>query len=134
MFRCLTPFMPRNLPLGNGSLLINFDNNYNLRDIYWPHTGQELHTGGDISHTGIWVDGEFSWFDAPEWQRDLRYNTDTLVTHVTLTHPRLAIQVLFQDTVDFARPLFLRSINVKNLGGSTRQQIRLFFHYDWHIW
>ncbi len=40
--------MPRDLPLGNGKLLLNFDKHYNLRDIYWPHVGQELHTGVDI--------------------------------------------------------------------------------------
>jgi hypothetical protein len=36
--------MPRDLPLSNGELLINFDKSYNLRDIYWPHVGQQLHT------------------------------------------------------------------------------------------
>ncbi len=40
--------MPRDLPLGNGKLLLNFDKHYNLRDIYWPHVDQELHTGVDI--------------------------------------------------------------------------------------
>jgi GH15 family glucan-1,4-alpha-glucosidase len=58
--------MPRDLPVGNGSLLLNFDKSYNLRDIYWPHVGQELHTAGDISHTGVWVDGQFAWLDAAE--------------------------------------------------------------------
>src|SRR5579859_3877579 len=66
-------FMPRDLPLGNGKLLLNFDKSYNLRDIYWPHVGQELHTAGDISHTGVWVDGQFAWLDAPEWQREMVY-------------------------------------------------------------
>jgi GH15 family glucan-1,4-alpha-glucosidase len=60
--------MPRDLPLGNGRLLVNFDKSYNLRDIYWPHVGQDLHTAGDISHTGVWVDGQFAWLDAPEWR------------------------------------------------------------------
>ena len=45
--------MPRDLPLGNGTLHINFDTAYNLRDIYWPHVGQDLHTAGDISHLGV---------------------------------------------------------------------------------
>src|SRR5579884_4264901 len=65
--------MPRDLPVGNGSLLLNFDKSYNLRDIYWPHVGQELQTAGDISHTGVWVEGQFAWLDAPEWQRDMVY-------------------------------------------------------------
>ena len=89
--------MPRDLPLGNGRLLVNFDKSYNLRDIYWPHVGQELHTAGDISHTGVWVDGQFAWLDAPEWQRELGYDRETLVTHVTLTHPKLQLQLVFND-------------------------------------
>jgi hypothetical protein len=27
--------MPGDLPVGNGNLLINFDTNYNIRDIYY---------------------------------------------------------------------------------------------------
>ena len=124
--------MPRDLPLGNGSLLINFDKGYNLRDIYWPHVGQELHTDGDISHTGVWVSGQFAWLDASEWQRDLHYDQETLVTYVTFTHPTLQLRLVFHDTVDFTRPFFFRHITVTNLGTSTRE-IRLFFHYDWYI-
>lgn len=125
--------MPRDLPLGNGELLVNFDNNYNIRDIYWPHVGQELHTGGHISHTGIWVQGQFAWLDAPEWQRELIYEGETLVSRVTLYHPDLKLRLIFHDTVDFARPIFLRYVEVTNQADRSRE-VRLFFHYDWHIW
>src|SRR5216684_9119671 len=97
--------MPRDLPLGNGKLLLNFDKNYNLRDIYWPHIGQVLHTAGDISHTGVWVDGRFAWLDAPEWRREMVYEMETLVTKVTLVHPVLQLQLIFHDCVDFTRAL-----------------------------
>lgn len=125
--------MPRDLPLGNGKLLVNFDKNYDLRDIYWPHVGQELHTAGDISHTGIWIEGQFAWLDSPEWQREMIYDEETLVTHVTLKHPGLQIELLFNDTVDFNRAIFLRHVVVTNWSEHTRE-VRLFFHYDWHIW
>ena len=124
--------MPRDLPLGNGKLLINFDKSYNLRDIYWPHIGQEIHTAGDISHTGVWVSGQFAWLDASEWQRDLHYDQETLVTNVTLTHPNLQLRLVFHDAVDFTRSLFLRHVTATNLGNTTRE-VRLFFHYDWYI-
>jgi len=83
--------MPRDLPLGNGNLLINFDKNYNVRDIYWPHVGQKLHTAGDYSHTGVWVDGQFAWLDSPDWQRTMIYEQETLVSSVTLVHPRIQL-------------------------------------------
>ena len=125
--------MPRDLPVGNGGLLLNFDKSYNLRDIYWPHVGQELHTAGDISHTGVWVDGQFAWLDAPEWQREMVYEKETLVTHVTLRHPTLQLQLVFRDCVDFYRPIFLRQVIITNQADHPRE-VRLFFHYDWHIW
>ena len=125
--------MPRDLPLGNGKLLVNFDKSYNLRDIYWPHVGQELHTNGDISHTGVRVDGQFSWLDAPEWQRELVYEPETLVTRVALSHAGLQLELVFHDCVDFARPIFLRQVEVSNRADHPRE-VRLFFHYDWHIW
>jgi glucoamylase len=31
--------MPRDLPIGNGSLLIAFDSEYRLADFYFPHVG-----------------------------------------------------------------------------------------------
>ena len=55
------------------------------------------------------------------------------MTHVTLTHPALQLQLLFNDTVDFYRTIFLRHVVVTNLADTTRD-VRLFFHYDWHIW
>ena len=38
--------MPRDLPIGNGGLLIGFDLSYEIRDIYYPNVGQENHTMG----------------------------------------------------------------------------------------
>ncbi|QBD79230.1 glycoside hydrolase family 15 protein [Ktedonosporobacter rubrisoli] len=125
--------MPRDLPLGNGKLLLNFDKSYNLRDIYWPHVGQSLHTAGDVSHSGVWVKGQFAWFDAPEWEREMQYDDETLSTAVTLKHPGLQLQLVFHDSVDFDRNIFLRYAVVTNLANEERE-VRLFFHYDWHIW
>lgn len=124
--------MPRDLPLANGHLLVNFDASYNLRDIYWPHVGERNHTQGHVNHTGIWVAGEFAWFDAPEWQREMVYEPNTLVTAVTLTHPTLNVTLYCTDVVDFDRDIFLRKIRVANTASEARE-IRLFFHYDWHL-
>ena len=33
--------MPRDLPVGNGTLLITFDQDYCLRDIYYPFIGKK---------------------------------------------------------------------------------------------
>ncbi|MBS0181428.1 MAG: glycoside hydrolase family 15 protein [Nitrospira sp.] len=124
--------MPRDLPLGNGSLLVNFDGTYQLRDLYWPHVGLENHTDGHVCRFGVWVDGRFAWLDDPRWSRQLQYSHETLVTQVTLSHPDLLLDLSCQDTVDFHENLYLRRIEVKNAADHDRE-VRLFFHHDFHI-
>ncbi len=124
--------MPRDLPLGNGSLLVNYDTLYNLRDIYYPYVGHFNHTDGHVNHVGFWVAGRFAWLDDPAWERTLHYEPETLVTDVTLHHPDLAITVHFSDAVDFDRNVFVRQVRVTNHGDAARE-VRFFCHYDWHL-
>ncbi|HLY31837.1 MAG TPA: glycoside hydrolase family 15 protein, partial [Ktedonobacterales bacterium] len=124
--------MPRDLPLANGHLLVNFDPAYTLRDIYWPHVGEQNQTLGHVNHSGVWVDGAFSWFSADGWERNLRYEPDTLVTAVTLHNTALQLQIDCTDTVDFDRDLFIRRMRVTNQADHPRE-IRLFFHHDWYL-
>ena len=124
--------MPRDIPVGNGSLLVNFDQTYQLRDLYWPHVGQENHTNGHPSRFGVWVDGQFHWVHDDGWQRTLDYARDTLVTQVTLHHPDLALRLVCQDVVDFHEDLYLRQIVVHNEADRERE-VRLLFTQDFHI-
>lgn len=124
--------MPRDLPIGNGSLLIGFDSSYTLRDLYWPHVGQENHSNGHAFRFGIWADGEFRWVNDPGWQRDLCYRHDTLVTHVQLFHPDLQLRLTCEDAVDFHENLYIRRIAITDLARRVRH-VRLFFHHDFHI-
>src|SRR3974377_458211 len=94
-------YMPRDLPLGNGSLLVAFDQNYQVRDLYWPHVGQENHALGHPFRMGVWVEGQFRWFDDSGWQRSLNYHTETLVSAVKMVHPDLKVSIESADTVDF---------------------------------
>ena len=130
--------MPRDIPVGNGALLVNFDDRYLLRDIYWPHVGQENHTQGHPFRFGVWVDGTFRWVSddggasSSAWQRELDYADDTLVTHVTLYHPDLALRIVCQDIVDFHEDLYLRKVVVHNEVARDRA-VRLFFAQDLRI-
>ena len=47
--------MPRDIPVGNGTLLVCFDRDYTIRDLYFPHVGQENHMGGGLSRCGVWA-------------------------------------------------------------------------------
>ena len=70
----------RDIPVGNGSLLVTFDDKYQIRDVYFPHVGQENHTEGFPFRFGVWADGEFSWVSEDAWRRELKYLPETLVT------------------------------------------------------
>lgn len=124
--------MPRDLPIGNGALLINFDGTYQVRDLYWPHVGLENHSKGQVFHFGVWVDGQLRWLDDPGWTRRMGYAHETLVTQVELTHPDLQLNLVCHDAVDFHENLYLRRIDVSNPTERERQ-VRLFFHHDLNI-
>lgn len=124
--------MPRDLPLGNGGLLVAFDRHYQIRDLYWPHVGQENHALGHPFRQGVWVEGQFRWLDDGRWERDLRYAHETLVSEVRLRHPDLQVALVVSDAVDFHENLLVRRFNITNLAEQTRE-VRLFFHHDFHI-
>jgi GH15 family glucan-1,4-alpha-glucosidase len=124
--------MPRDLPVGNGSFLVCFDHTYQIRDLYWPFVGQENHTVGWPHRVGVWVEGRFAWLSDPGWERDLRYQTGTLVTDVRLFHRDLGILLHFCDTVDFHENLFVRRCTIVNHADRERE-VRLLFHHDLRI-
>ncbi|MEE8618704.1 MAG: hypothetical protein V3S84_01080 [Dehalococcoidales bacterium] len=83
--------MPRKLVVGNGNLLINFDTDYNRRHVYFSYVGMLNHAAGCASRTGIWVDRRFTWIESPEWQKEMAYEQDRLVTRVTRNNPAIGL-------------------------------------------
>jgi len=123
--------VPRSLVIGNGNVLVGFDANYSVRDIFYPRVGDANHTMGNVCRTGFFIDGKFAWVYDPAWERHLGYAEDSLVSNVTLTHPGLGISVKFEDYVDLARNWFIRNVEVTSASGFTTGHV--FFHYDWYI-
>ncbi|CAN5423443.1 glycoside hydrolase family 15 protein [soil metagenome] len=123
----------RDIPVGNGSLLVTFDEHYQIRDVYFPHVGQENHTEGFPFRFGIWADGEFSWVFSDAWKRKLCYLPETLVTDVQLTNETLGIEIICNDTVASHENIFLRRVRVSNLR-DYRREIRVFLHHDFRIY
>jgi len=124
----------RDIPVGNGNLLVCFDSQYQIRDIYFPHVGQENHTEGYPFRFGVWVDGQFSWVFSDAWKRSLRYLPETLVTDVTLENSELGISISCNDTVASHENIFLKRIRVKDLRSKGERSARIFFHHDFRIY
>jgi len=124
--------MPRDIPVGNGHMLVMFDKHYQVRDIFYPHVGKENQAGHEPCRLGVWVDGQFSWM-GPDWAKTLTYRNNTLVTDVVARNENLGLELHFADCVDYEEPVFLREIQVKNLHDSPRE-VRLFFHHKLNMY
>ncbi len=125
--------MTRYLVLGNGNALVGLDRFGLVRDFYYPYVGQENHVNGKIHKIGIWVDGQFSWIDNPEWQRNLAYKKEMLVSNITMRNERLGIELLFNDAMHYSKNIFIRKVTVKNITNN-RREVRLFFHQRFEIY
>jgi GH15 family glucan-1,4-alpha-glucosidase len=125
--------MPRDLPIGNERLLVMFDEDYLVRDLYYPNVGKENHAGGFPFRFGVWVDGRFAWMGRDGgWQISRRYEVDTLITSVSCLHEELGLELDCSDAVDFHETVLLRKTVVRNLRNEPRE-VRLFYHHDFRI-
>lgn len=123
--------MPRDIPVGNGNILVSFDKDYILREFYFPHVGEENHSMGEPFRFGVWVNGKFSWVDG-SWEKELDYLDDTLVTNVSLVNKELNIKITANDLVDFHENIYLKKISVENLSDEEKEA-RVFLCQDFHI-
>ena len=137
--------MPRDIPVGNGQMLVTFDHYYRIRDLYFPHVGQENHVGGHVCRFGVWaplpqtnhtIDDRrkrrLFWSDQG-WEISLGYERDTLASQVVMHHPQLHLTLRCTDIIDFHEPLMIRQIEVENLTDHDRL-VHLFHHNDFHMY
>jgi len=123
----------RDIPVGNGRFLVNFDDKYQLRDVYFPHVGEENHSEGFPFRFGVWVDGVFSWIFEDDWQRSISYLPESAVTDVKLVNESLGIEFECHDMVCRDRNIYLKHVFLKDTRGSDRE-VRVFFHHDFRIY
>ncbi|GJL49032.1 MAG: glucan 1,3-alpha-glucosidase [Nitrospirales bacterium] len=124
--------MPKDIPVSNGSFLLNFDSDYQIRDVYFPFIGQENHGSGHPFLFGVLVDGQYSWM-GPEWEKDLRYENESLVTKVVLKNESLGLELRCSDVVDLDLNIYIKKIEVRNLKAQPRQA-RLFLSHDFFLY
>ncbi len=124
--------MPKDIPISNGSLLLNFDSDYQIRDIYFPFIGQENHSSGHPFRFGVWVEGEYSLI-GPEWEKDLRYHDKSLATNVFLKNKALDLEIHCCDVVDVDLNVYIKKIEVSNLKDKPRE-VRLFFSHNFNLY
>ena len=137
--------MPRDIPVGNGQMLVTFDPHYRIRDLYYPHVGQENHAGG-ACRFGVWAElphhqkahknerrkQRVYWTD-DGWDIQRSYCPETLATDVTLKHEKLALELRCCDAVDFHRPVLVRRVELFNHADQPRE-VRLLHNQDFGMY
>ncbi len=124
--------MTRHVILGNGNMLVCTDKNSLIRDFYYPYVGQENHVSGNVHRIGVWVDGVFSWLTRNEWDIDIRYKKDSLVSEIVAVNDQLGVNLNMSEAVHFEKNVYLRNVKVKN-NFNTAREIRVFFSQHFHI-
>ena len=124
--------MTRPLVLGNGELLINFDDALNIRDLYFPFVGQLNQVGGHKCSFGIWAEGRFAWCYDKKWEKTIGYKHETLVSDVFAKHKQLELELQINDAVHFTDNIYLKRMRIKN-NATKKQEVRVFFTHDFSI-
>ncbi len=126
--------MGRPVMLGNGSLTVGLNEDGLVHDFYYPYVGLEnLTTARSMHHKiGIWVDDQFSWVDNGDWQIEVDFEKDALVSFIIMKNEHLQVELNFSDFVDKKVNVFCRQIKVKNLSDRERT-IRIFLHQVFQI-
>lgn len=126
--------MPKSLVLGNGNILVGFDNRGQVRDFYFPYVGLENQAGSGFVHRiGIWANEHLYWLDDPSWEIHVNYQEESLVSHIEAVNASLNLKIDFDDIVYNEKNIFIRHALVQNLGSSPIQ-IKIFFHQEFEMY
>lgn len=124
--------MPRPLVIGNGNIMVTFDDQMAMRDFYYPFVGELNHIMGHKNNLGFWIEGKFAWIDNPGWKRKLGYRKDSLVATADAVHEGLKLSVESTDAVHYRDNIYIKCLKIKNLCDQERE-IRVFFTHDFSI-
>ena len=124
--------MPRDLVFGNSQILVNLDRHLSIRDLYYPYVGWANHVGGHRCRVGVWVEHiGFAWLN-DEWEWQLKYEADSLVSNCTARHHGLGIRLRVAHAVGVHANVLMQRFRVENLRMEERR-VRIFTGYDLRI-
>jgi GH15 family glucan-1,4-alpha-glucosidase len=126
--------MGRPVVLSNGQLFVGLDEHGLVHDFYYPYVGLEnLTTARSSQHKiGVWVDDQFRWIDEGDWQVEVDFEEDALISQIKLHSAELAISLQLQDFIDSEYNALVRHVTITNQADHERD-IRLFMHQVFQI-
>ena len=125
--------MARDIPLGNGSLLVAFDHAYAIRDLHYPNLGLENHLMGRRCRSGSRPRARSRGSGAEGWDVKLGLRA----RRARLGRAPRARRI--RDRAPLQRRRRLRSARSSPAASASRtsatrpRKVRLFFHHDFEI-
>jgi GH15 family glucan-1,4-alpha-glucosidase len=120
------------LVLANKRLLINIDYNLQLKDLYFPHIGQENQLNRYLNRMFLFFDNAIHEVNNNEWEIRVDYLKDIMIGSSSIRHRATGIQVEFEDYVDPDTNIYIREFKVTNPGSDTKD-ILLFFQNNFAL-
>ncbi|MBN2094107.1 MAG: glycoside hydrolase family 15 protein [Candidatus Zambryskibacteria bacterium] len=125
--------MARSMVLGNGNTAVCFDEFGQIRDFYFPFVGQENHIGRGQAHKlGVFVDNYISWSDDGDWEINIKFEKQSMVSKMTAINNRNKIYIESEDIVYNEKNIFLRKITLTNKDSRPRN-IKVFLNQQFKI-
>jgi len=125
--------MSRSLVLGNGNVLVCYDEWAQVRDFYFPQVGLENHVGEKLMHRiGVYLDGHLHWVSDGGFAITIEYEEHTLVSNVRMVHAALELELHFSDVVYNEHDIFVRHLEVHNTATRDRD-IKVYFNQQFLI-
>ncbi len=126
--------MSKALTLGNGQILVNFDEAGRPRDFYFPYVGLENHIGGHLKHSiGVFADNRMSWIGEPNWQITVGSRPDTFQGETVAAQPQAELELHITDLIYNEKNILLRRVRLKNTAHRARP-LKLFFHHQFELY
>ncbi len=124
--------MPKAYTAGNGNMLVGFDEYARVRDIYYPHVGQENHVGDDLVHRlAVRVDGE-TYFLSEDFSVQTACSPDTLAGTAIATNEEIGLSVRFRDIVYNETDILVRTTTIDNHLDRPRE-VTMFFCQEFQV-
>ncbi|MEM4884045.1 MAG: glycoside hydrolase family 15 protein, partial [Saccharolobus sp.] len=117
--------------IGNGKMLINFDEKGRIIDIYYPYVGLENQTGGEPIRIAIW-DGKNLFLD-DMWRTEISYLDNSNIVEIRSEIPNTNISVISYNFLDNDEPIYYSIIKVVN-NNNVQKNLKLFFIHNINLY
>lgn len=120
--------MSTTIVLGNGSTLVNLDENLNLKDFYWPFVGEADHLSTTTNEIFFVINGQRVYLNHGNFDFEIQYVPNSLVSESTAISNTHQLKITFRDFVVHDQDIFVRKISFTNLGEEYREILMFFKH------